>query len=481
MTARVVPAPRVAVGSLLLAGSQLAVKMLGFALVVALTRNLTIEQFGQWAFAFALAGFFMPFIELGLDTHITRVLASEPEHAGDLLAGSIGLKTALFAVALAVAVGTVVALGHPQQTVVLVALALAGGWLTALAGSWIAVYRSRRRLDVEAGLTLGGRALGIMAALAAVLLGTSIVTVAAAQSVGALVAFVAVAALGVRVRLAPGRGPMTDWRHLARGGWPFAVTAALVMVYFRIDALMLGQLRGERSVALYSVGVNVLFAILLLSSSLVTAIFPRLAAARSLADPAVRMLIRRTFTISLALSIPFTVAGWALGTPILGFLFGASYSEAGRAFGLLLTSLPVLFLTNVVGNALGATGQQSTVLAVAGANAALNVVLNMWLIPRMDYAGAALATLLTECVGLATFAWLLRREFPGWIDLAGLWRVALANGALAGFLVVFRSWPVPLLVVTTVALYLIAVLILGIVRPADLRALPAADPKDLRS
>jgi len=293
------------------------------------------------------------------------------------------------------------------------------------------------------------------------------------------VALIAVAAFGVRWGGAQ-RGLMTGWASLARGGWPFAVTAVLVMIYFRIDVLMLGQLSSERSVALYSVGANVLFAIMLLSSSLVTAIFPRLAAAPSLADPTVRTLLRRTFTISLALSVPFAVAGWVLGAPILGLLFGASYFEAGRAFGLLLTSLPVLFLTNVVGHALGATGRQSTVLVVAATNAALNVILNLWLIPRMDYAGAALATLLTECVGLATFAWLLRREFPGWIDPAGLMRVVLANAALAGFLMMFRSWPLPVLVITAVALYLAAVLMLGIVRLTDLRA-PAADSEDLRS
>jgi len=156
-------------------------------------------------------------------------------------------------------------------------------------------------------------------------------------------------------------------------------------------------------------------------------------------------------------------------------LFGSEYASAARSFTWLMATLPVLFVTNLVGNALGAVGRQRAVLVIAAVNVLVNVGLNLVLIPRLDYAGAALATLLTELGALAMFAFVLRGELAAMFAGRDLAALLFANLVLAGVVWLARGWPVLMTIAAGAAAYLAVALALKLVRADDLRALrPAA-------
>ena len=137
-------------------------------------------------------------------------------------------------------------------------------------------------------------------------------------------------------------------------------------------------------------------------------------------------------------------------------------------------TLPLLFVTNLVGNCLGAVGRQRAVLAIAGANVFVNIGLNLILIPRMDYAGAALATLLTELCGFAMFAFVLRGDLRAMFAGRQLLGLVAANAALAAVLFAVRAWPVIVVIVIGALAYLGMIVALRLLRPDDLRSLMPA-------
>jgi O-antigen/teichoic acid export membrane protein len=159
---------------------------------------------------------------------------------------------------------------------------------------------------------------------------------------------------------------------------------------------------------------------------------------------------------------------------VLALLYGTPYVAAAPAFAFLMLTLPLLFITNLLGNCLGAVGRQRAVLAIAGANLLVNVGLNLVLIPRMDYAGAGLATLLTELCGFVMFAFVLRgdlRAMVAWPQLLGL---AAANAALAVILSLLRAWPVAAVIAVGALAYLGIVVALRLLRFDELRLLMPA-------
>ncbi|MBE3068506.1 MAG: polysaccharide biosynthesis C-terminal domain-containing protein, partial [Chloroflexi bacterium] len=85
------------------------------------------------------------------------------------------------------------------------------------------------------------------------------------------------------------------------------------------------------------------------------------------------------------------------------------------------------FITFLQVNILTVVERQKAVAAVGFGNMIVNLGLNLLIIPRYGFNGAALTTLLTELVGLSAMFWLLRRN----ISLIHTALVALRIGGLA--------------------------------------------------
>jgi O-antigen/teichoic acid export membrane protein len=451
--------------------SQVGGRALGLLVVVLLVRHFPVDAYGRFAFAFTLALFVAPWLDLGTDAHATRLLAMAPERTREVLGASLALKLALWAAVAPLALLVGAALGYPRPTLELLLAALVAGGVTALAASFATIFRARRRLDIEAGLSLAGRAATVALTLAALAAAGGILAMGWAQVGGGLAALAAAGWLGLRhgawPRLA---GAWRAWPELIRGGMPFAATAVLVMIYFRIDTLMLAHLSGERSVGFYNANVNLVFAAMLLSQALVMAVFPVLAGVRDPAEETARRVMRRGLGLSLAAALPIAIAAAFFGRPILTLLYGAPYAEGARSLALLMGTLPALFVTNLVGHALGALGRQRLVLGVAAVNAAVNVALNLWLIPRFDYDGASAATLVTELVGVGAFAALLRPLRAAWVDAGAISRVLAANAGLLLLWVALRGQPWLVALLGGVACYGTALFLMRLIRREDFAA-----------
>jgi O-antigen/teichoic acid export membrane protein len=462
----------IAANSAVLAVAQALVKLLGFGVVFVLTRAVSVEAYGRYAFAIAFTAMFLPLADPGADFHATRMVSRDPARAGEYLGASLALKAALLPLLAAVTLGVAWATGHRGETLALVAFAVLAGWLLVMCGSYFAVLRGLRLMTVEAWFLVVTRTVAFALTLGVLAAGGGVLGAGAVQVVATVIGVPLMLGLAGRVRLVP------QWvrlralgREMLTGGVAFAATALLVMVYYRVDVLMLSRMRGERSVGFYGAGTNLMFAVLLASQVLVQALFPVIARAGSLADPLARQVGRRAMTLSLVMSVPFALGGCFVAAPVLALAYGPAYAEAARALAFLMLTLPVLFANNLIGNALGAVGRQRVVLVIALVDLAINVALNLVLIPRMDYAGAALATLLSEVAGLAMMALVLRGDFAALFAPGALLKLLAANAALAALLIVARGLPIAAVLALAVVVYGGLVLALKLLAPAELRAM----------
>ncbi len=109
-------------------------------------------------------------------------------------------------------------------------------------------------------------------------------------------------------------------------------------------------------------------------------------------------------------------------------LFKETYLPAVKALAILGWVLPVWFITFLQGNILTIIERQKAVAIVGLANMMLNLGMNLAIIPRYGFTGAAATTLITEILGLSLMFWLLRRN----ISLVRTATMALKVTVLAG-------------------------------------------------
>src|SRR4029453_11307053 len=124
------------------------------------------------------------------------------------------------------------------------------------------------------------------------------------------------------------------WR-LAREALPLALSSVFVVVYFRIDAVILQMVQGERAVGLYA-GIYRIFEIFaLLAVTFRSALFPVMARAADGPREALGALCRRSirlhllFTVGVAVFFSFQASG------IVSAALGPAYAAAAPGLAIL--------------------------------------------------------------------------------------------------------------------------------------------------
>lgn len=177
--------------------------------------------------------------------------------------------------------------------------------------------------------------------------------------------------------------------------------ALATMIYLRVDILMLDWLDTQRSVALYSVASRVLELSMVVPMGISAIILPKLS--NSL-DENIKLSMTRHFFIGIIVMAIFLF----ISNFIVQILF-SQYIDAVPLLNILLLSIPIVLVNNYIFSYFIAKDLSVKYAIVAGIVAALNVVLNAFVIPKYSYIGASWTTVFTEFLGMVLGVYLLMR------------------------------------------------------------------------
>jgi O-antigen/teichoic acid export membrane protein len=205
-------------------------------------------------------------------------------------------------------------------------------------------------------------------------------------------------------------------RPTFRGAWPLVKEAlpvglsqASTHLYYNFDAILLGFLRDDATVGIYSTAYGVMLIPTFLSAALTQAYFPHLS--RVYQDKRLSVSASSDFlTIHMWIGMPLAALGWAFGRHVMVLLYGSGFAESGPLLEWLALNLALIFFSTGIGMPLTTWGLQRIYLKIALTGAIVNVVLNFILIPYFGVWGAVITTLLAE--GIVGFGclWARRRH-----------------------------------------------------------------------
>jgi len=261
---------------------------------------------------------------------------------------------------------------------------------------------------------------------------------AAAASVVSLIAGMGVALLFVRRLSPPPSAQPTPIRRLAKELMGFSLTIFgarfFLTVINWVDRLVLGSLRPAAEVGIYQAAVqsSALFAIIL--GAIINILAPIAADLWHRGELARLQGVFRTSTKwGLYLSLPLIVVMWSAPQQILSVVFGPDYVRGAAPLVLLVGGQLINAATGGVGLLLSMTGNHVIWARTAGAMFGLDVLLNLFLVPRLGLLGAAIATSVAISgvflIGLFQ-VWRLLGMWPyDWRYLKGLAAAACSAGA----------------------------------------------------
>ena len=231
-----------------------------------------------------------------------------------------------------------------------------------------------------------------------ILKGASLVAFAWATMVeGLVVALVMLIVLGVR-------GPrarqlcvtVARSKSLLIESWPLLLASVAVVVYMRIDQIMLGQMIGEEAVGIYSAAVRISEIWYFVPMAIVASVFPAILEAKNRSEEQYSRRLQRLYDLMVWLSISIAVPMTFLSTPIVTLLFGDAYEAAGAVLAVHIWAAIFVFLGVASGKWFLAEGLQLMSLQRSVLGALINVALNILLIPKYGALGAAWGTVAAQ-------------------------------------------------------------------------------------
>lgn len=450
---------------------------LTFAAVFYIARKFGVEDYGKYALALSFVALFTPLGDLGVDMFLTREVAKDKKSLKSILGNVLAMKMILAGVLFGLVFLAVNLMGYPRLTKSLVYVACASVILTIYSNSFLSSFRAFEKMEYEGLSQILGKLLTAVMVFALIFLKKSLLWMMWAQVMGAVLLLLSSLAFLRSKFVAPSlKIEFGRWRRLVAGGLPFALTYFLVMVYFKIDSVMLSKMVGDEAVGAYNAAYNMVFALMIISSAIVGSLFPAIAFNFFEDKEYSQKILSGGLKYSLILSLPFAFGGTFLAQKVIFFIYGPQYSASVLALKIVIWVLPVLFVTNLLGNSLGAIYRQKEVLYVALANALANVILNLILIPKYSLYGSALATLATELLGMGILLYLISKNFK--LQLGKTTMLVLAANLLPlPVLFVFSSFHILAIICIFGGVYFLSLFVFGLISFEELKKLRSARPK----
>lgn len=370
-------------------------------------RYLGPQSYGVLSLAITIAALLRPLKDMGIRPELHRRMAVQHAPHPTLLgtAGVIKAVGALLMLPLALAIGYI---SGPHTEVFLLMVLLLTLTQAIQIGDIFEVYFAARHQTFRFFLA------GLISDISGALMNIALV-LSAASLVWFAVAHVWKATILVLVMYA---GWVLLWRQwklgfdislvrpLLHAGWPIIIAAFCSQGLVLMDKLMLGMLTSTTQVGYYAVAVTVAQAPMFLAQSLATIALSYLVRANTDAH-------QKIFAQALVLLGIMMTLGLLLLAPLLvRLVFGEDYLPAISLTQILVLGTVFYTANSATYSILTANGSLNPLAWLTGAALALNILLNLVLIPHFAATGAAIASVLALALGYFVFLFFLPNTRP---------------------------------------------------------------------
>jgi O-antigen/teichoic acid export membrane protein len=444
-----------------------ATNILSFIALLYIARYLGPENYGLYTFVFAFI-YLLSFVpDMGVHQILVREAAKEPDEAGKLIGNGVIMQTGLSLAALFLAVMLINVINFPQAT--RDALYIASfGLLISGVGAYGIIYEAKLRMEYSLLFNMANRIVFLILIFLAISSHRGLNFLILASVSATLIHNLLMLLFAKKLVKVTFDMDLNLMRQLLKEAIPIAIASVFTIIYFRIDIVMLSFLRGDTEVGFYSAAYRLTDALVFLPTVLTSSTFPLMSRYFKDSINSFKFAYTRTFKYLFAAGLLIAVLVTFDSDKIINIVYGPEYQHSVIALQILIWTTAIMFITTLISTTCISSGNQQIVSKRALIAALLNVILNLILIPRIGYTGAAIATLLSTFVAMM-FGLI-------WIDknllhenlLKETISPLIAAAAISFIIILFRSHvDILLLSFVSIPIYAIILYLSGWIDPVD--------------
>ena len=372
-------------------------KALNFLYVVYLARYLGAGGFGIISFALAFTLILGVFADLGLQSLSLREISRSKNEAGRYFSNIAFIKIILGIIIFSLLVIAVKRLDYSRDAARVIYLIGLSIIVSSFNNFIYAVYQARE--DVKyMGIGNILNSLSMLAGIsAAAYFKSGIIIFSGVFLVSAIIVLLynltVISYKFFRPKLA---ADLKFWKKLIKGAVPFGLVNVFVIIYFKIDSVMLGTMKTQKIVGYYNASYRIIDVFTALVPSIIFAvIYPKMSAYIELPEKLKSVYIV-SFKISLIAGLIISVITVFFARYFVLFIYGRGYYNGVDSLKILVWAFFFICVSSITSGLISSINRQALVTVVAGFGAVINICLNFILIPRFSLNGAAFATVITE-------------------------------------------------------------------------------------
>jgi O-antigen/teichoic acid export membrane protein len=200
---------------------------------------------------------------------------------------------------------------------------------------------------------------------------------------------------------------------MLRDSWPLIFSGAMVMLYMRIDQVMLGNMASVEAAGNYAAAVRFSECWYFIPLVICDTVFPAILRSRQRSTEEYRYRLQLLYDIMAWISIGVAIPMTIFSVPLIVALLGQEYLEAGKILAWHIWAGPFVFLGIAQSKWLMAENLARFNFFQTSLGAIVNVMLNCLLIPRYQGIGAAIATVISYSISTHISCLFFRPLFSG--------------------------------------------------------------------
>ncbi len=365
--------------------------LVGVYSISLIVRYLGKTAFGKYGFISSFYFFFLTFLDFGASVVALREVSREREKAGLFLANLVTFKFFISIILAFIAITIANIYPFPQD--LRFAISFYSPILLFMALEFVQIiFEADLRYEYIVLASFLWRVASLLFVILAIWLNLDLVAIVIsfvlAEIIKCLSLYVSSKKI-IEIKL-----PVMDiklWIKMIKSAIPIGITSILVTIIRNTDVVMLTKMKGFAEAGLYTASSRLCDISLSLPLALMGSVFPLMSKFYHQDFNYLKRLYQKTFDILSVSGVLLTVLVLALADKVIILLFGSDFIRSVVALRILIFSALFVYLAIGAGSLLIVTDRQRINMWLYTLAALLNIILNIVLIPRLSFIGAAIS------------------------------------------------------------------------------------------
>ncbi|MCK5084312.1 MAG: flippase [Candidatus Pacebacteria bacterium] len=463
---------KIAYNALFSAGARVIEVALALVIIGLTTRYLGDGGFGDYIIVITFVYIFSVIADLGLYSIVVREISRKGADEEKIVNNAFTLRFVAGFFILGSAFFVSLIFPYSGSVKHGIAIAALGFWILSNIQVLMGLFQKQLAMDKVAIAEILGRIIQLLFVLICVELDLGFLYIIFSIFLGAIFSFVLVlffTSKYIKIRL---RFDFRFWIVLLKQAYPLAVSAILVLIYFKLDTIFLSVMKSREAVGVYGLSYKILENLIFFPAMIVGLTMPIMSRYIFTDRDRFKSVVQRTLNFLLIAVVPMMFGTVLISDKIIKLIGGEiGFVDSPLVLNILMIALGFIFLGALFSNIIIAANKQKALAQIYFVGMIFNIITNFIFIPRYSYFGAAATTVATELLVTILMIFVVYKSVKFIPSFAVLFKAFFASSLMAFALYHFNYLNIFYLIIFGAVVYLSTIYFIGGVSKEEIEKL----------